>query len=102
VVYELEFKCDVNYIEAFTFKQLARYVHYEVSITRPPSCSKIQPPLVTPIKSSHSSLKVKVMHLVAPILPSCNYCGNLAHKANECNVPSEDLFCDYCGKEGHQ
>ncbi len=29
VVYELEFKCGVNYIEAFTFKQLARYVHYE-------------------------------------------------------------------------
>jgi len=42
------------------------------------------------------------MHLVAPILPSCNYCGNLAHKASECNIPSEDLFCDYCGKEGHQ
>jgi hypothetical protein len=42
------------------------------------------------------------VHLVAPILPSCNYCGNLTHKANECNIPSEDLFCDYCGKEGHQ
>ncbi len=78
------------------------HAHYEATITRPPSCSKIQPPLVTPIRSSHSSLKVKVMHLVAPILPSCNYCGNLAHKANECNVPFEDLFCDYCGKEGHQ
>jgi len=43
-----------------------------------------------------------VVHLVAPILPSCNYCGNPAHKANECNIPFEDLFCDYCGKEGHQ
>ncbi len=42
------------------------------------------------------------MHLAAPILPSCNYCGNPAHKASECNIPSEDLFCDYCGKEGHQ
>jgi len=37
------------------------------------------------------------MHLIAPILPSSNYCGNLAHKANECNIPSEDIFCDYCG-----
>jgi len=42
------------------------------------------------------------MHLTTPILPSCNYCGNLAHKVNECNIPSEDFFCDYCGKEGHQ
>jgi hypothetical protein len=40
--------------------------------------------------------------LVAPILPSYNYCGNLAHKANECNIPSKDVFCDYCGKERHQ
>jgi len=40
--------------------------------------------------------------LVAPILPSYNYYGNIAHKVNECNIPSEDLFCDYCGKEGHQ
>jgi hypothetical protein len=29
VVYELELKYGANYIEAFTFKQLARYVHYE-------------------------------------------------------------------------
>jgi hypothetical protein len=29
VVCELEFKYDINYIEAFAFKQLARYVHYE-------------------------------------------------------------------------
>jgi hypothetical protein len=42
------------------------------------------------------------MHSTTPILPSCNYCGNPAHKANECNIPSEDLFCDYCGKKGHQ
>ncbi len=42
------------------------------------------------------------MHSATPILPSCNYCGNPAHKASECNIPSEDLFCDYCGKEGHQ
>jgi hypothetical protein len=42
------------------------------------------------------------VHLATPILPSCNYCGNPAHKANECNIPSKDLFCDYCGKKGHQ
>jgi hypothetical protein len=29
VVYELELKYGVNYSEAFAFKQLARYVHYE-------------------------------------------------------------------------
>jgi hypothetical protein len=28
-VCELEFKYGANYTEAFTFKQLARYVHYE-------------------------------------------------------------------------
>ncbi len=43
-----------------------------------------------------------MVHLAAPILPSCNYYGNPAHKANERNIPSKDLFCDYCGKEGHQ
>jgi len=37
-----------------------------------------------------------------PILPSCNYYGNPTQKASECNIPFEDLFCDYCGKEGHQ
>ncbi len=42
------------------------------------------------------------MHSATPILPSCNYCGIHAHKVNECNILSEDLFCDYCGKEGHQ
>jgi hypothetical protein len=29
VVCELELKYGVNYIEAFAFKQLTRYVHYE-------------------------------------------------------------------------
>ncbi len=42
------------------------------------------------------------MHSAAPILPSCNYCGNPTHKASECNIPFEDIFCDYCGKQGHQ
>ncbi len=43
-----------------------------------------------------------MVHLTTPILPFCNYYGNPAHKVNECSIPSEDLFCDYCGKEGHQ
>jgi hypothetical protein len=55
-----------------------------------------------PTRSSHSSSRTKTVHSATPILPSYNYCGNLAHKANECNIPSEDFFCDYCGKEGHQ
>jgi len=42
------------------------------------------------------------VHLATPILPFYNYSGNPAHKASECNIPSEDVFCDYCGKEGHQ
>ncbi len=29
MVCELEFKYGINYTEVFTFKQLARYVHYE-------------------------------------------------------------------------
>ncbi len=42
------------------------------------------------------------MHSATPILPSYKYCGKPTHTANECNIPFEDLFCDYCGKEGHQ
>ncbi len=41
------------------------------------------------------------MHSATPILPFCNYYGNPAHKASECNILSEDLFCDYYRKEGH-
>jgi hypothetical protein len=37
-----------------------------------------------------------------PILPSYNYYSNPTHKASECNFISKDLFCDYCGTEGHQ
>jgi hypothetical protein len=68
---------------------------------RPPSRSRPHPPLVAPTKSSHSSSKAKEMHLAAPILPSCNYCGNPTHKVNECNIPYEDVFCDYYGKKEH-
>jgi hypothetical protein len=78
------------------------HAHYEASTMKPPSRSRPQPPLAAPTRSSHFSLKANVMHLVARILPSCNYYGNPAHKTNECNNPSKDLFCDYCGKEGHQ
>ncbi len=68
---------------------------------RPPSHSRPQPPPTTPTRSSHS-LRVKAMHLATPNLPFCNYCGNPAHKASECNILFEDLFCDYYAKEGHQ
>ncbi len=78
------------------------HAHYEASTMRPPSHSKLQPPLVVPTRSSYSFSKVKVVHWATIILPSCNYCGNLAHKVSECNIPSEDLFYDYFGKEGHQ
>jgi hypothetical protein len=42
------------------------------------------------------------VHSATPILPYCSYCGNPTHKANECNIPSKDFFCDYYGKDGHQ
>ncbi len=51
-----------------------------------------------PTISSHSSSRAKAVHFVAPIFFSCNYYGNLAHKANECNILSKELFCDYCGE----
>ncbi len=78
------------------------HAHYEANTMRPPSRSRPQPPPAAPTRLSHSSSRTKTLHLATPILPSCNYCGNPAHKASECNIPSEDLFCDYCGKEGHQ
>ncbi len=77
------------------------HAHYEASTMRPPSRSRPQPPLVAPTRSSPYSSRAKAVHLAAPILSSCNYCGNPVHKVSECNIPSEDLFCDYCGKEGH-
>jgi hypothetical protein len=77
------------------------HAHNEVKTMRLPSCSRPQPPLVVPTKSSHSCSRAKTIHSIAPILLSYNCCGNLTHKANECNIPSEDLFCDYCGKKGH-
>jgi hypothetical protein len=78
------------------------HAHYEASTMRPLSHSRLQPPLATPTKSSHSSSRAKAVHSATPILPSYNYCGNLAHKVSECNIFFEDFFCDYCGKEGHQ
>jgi len=77
------------------------HAHYEDITMKPPSHSRPQPPQPALTKSSHSS-RIKAMHSTAPILPSCNYCGNPTHKASECNIFSKDLVCDYCGKEGHQ
>ncbi len=76
------------------------HAHLEANTMRPPSRSRPQPPPVTPTKSSHSS-RAKAVHSAAPILPSYNYYGNPTHKASECNIPFEDIFCDYCGKEGY-
>ncbi len=68
---------------------------------RPSSHSRPKPPPIASTRSSHSSLRAKAVHSAAPFLPSYNYYGNLAHEASECNIPSKDLFCDNCGKEGH-
>ncbi len=77
------------------------HAHYEANTMKPPSRSRPQPPPTALTKSSHSSSKAKAVHSATPILPSCNYYGNPTHKASECNILSEDFFCDYCGKEGH-
>ncbi len=76
------------------------HAHYEANTMKPPSRSRPQPPPIAPTRSSHSS-RVKVVHSAAPILP-CNYCGNPTHKTSECNILFDNLFCDSCGKEGHQ
>jgi hypothetical protein len=78
------------------------HAHYEANTMRTPSLSRPQPSLVASTKSSHSFSRAKAMHSAAPILLSYNYCGNHAHKASECNIPFEDLFCDYYEKEGHK
>jgi hypothetical protein len=41
MVCELEFKYGANYIEAFAFKQLTRYVHYEAMDVYEQHCPKI-------------------------------------------------------------
>jgi hypothetical protein len=83
------------------FKNLElAHAHYETNIMKPPSHSRPQPPPVAPTKSSHSSSKVKAVHLATPIPPSCNYYGNLAHTVSECNIPSEDFFVIIVGKRG--
>ncbi len=74
------------------------HAHYEARTMKPPSRSRLQSPLVALTRSSHSSSKAKAMHSATPILPSCNYCGNPAHKTSECNIPFKNLFCNYCGK----
>jgi len=70
-------------------------------IMKHPSRSRSQPPLAALIRSSHSFSRAKAVHSTAPILPFYNYYSNPTHKASKCNIPFEDLFCDYCGKEGH-
>ncbi len=74
------------------------HAHYEASTMRPLSRSRLQPPPTTPTKSSHSSSKAKVMHSATPILPSCNYCGNPAHKASECKFLLRISFVIIVGK----
>jgi len=76
--------------------------HYEANTMKLPSQWRPQPPRVVITKSSHSSSSAKIVQSATPILPSYNYSGKPTHTANECSIPFEDLFCDYCGKEGHQ
>jgi hypothetical protein len=65
---------------------------------RPPSRSRLQPTPAAPTRSPHSSSRTKTVHSATPILPSYNYCGNPAHKASECNIPSWISFVIIVGK----
>jgi hypothetical protein len=100
----VEFKDSYTLLDVYNISKKLElaHTHYEVSTMRTPSRLRPWPPLGTPTRSSHYSSRAKVVHLVTPILLSCNYYGNLAHKATECKILSEDLFFYYCGKEGHK
>ncbi len=91
----------LNVYNIFEKLELA-HAHHEANTMGPSSHSRLQPPLVAPTDHHILLMRAKGMHSIAPVLHFCNYCGNLGHKANECNIPFEDFFCDYCGKEGHQ
>jgi hypothetical protein len=74
------------------------HAHYEANIMRPPSHSRPLLPPVAPTKSSYSSSRAKMVHLAAPILPSCNYCGNPAHKAMSATFLPKIFFVIIVGK----
>jgi hypothetical protein len=99
----VEFRDSYTLLDVYNISEKLEltHAHYEASTMRPPSRSRPQPTRAMLIRSSHFSSRTKVVHLATPILPSYNNCDNPAHKVNECNIPFEDLFCDYCGKEGH-
>ncbi len=86
----VEFGNSCTLLDVYNIFEKLELVHaqYEASTMRPPSCSRPQPPPVTPTRSSHSSSRAKMVHSASPILPSCNYYGNPTHKAIECNIPS--------------
>jgi hypothetical protein len=89
------------YVYNISEKLELAHAHYDANTMKPPSHLRLKPSPTMLTKPSHSFSKAKVMHSAAPILPSYNYYGNPAHKVNDCNILSEDLFCDYYGKEGH-
>jgi hypothetical protein len=100
----VEFENSYILLDVYNIYEKLELAHakYETNTMRPQSRLRPQPPLVALTRSSHSSSKAKVVHSGTPILPFCNYCGNLANKASECNIPIKDLFCDYYGKKRHQ
>ncbi len=99
----IEFEDSYTLLDVYNISKKLELVHahYEANTMRLPSRSRPKLPPTTPNISSHFSSRAKAVHLATPILPSCNYCGNPAHKASECNILSKDIFCDYCEKEGH-
>jgi hypothetical protein len=70
MVYELELKYGANYTEAFAFKQLARYVHYEALDVYKQHSSKIlgitqipNPAFTTAIATaSQATLHIAIAH----------------------------------------
>jgi hypothetical protein len=100
----VEFGNSYTFLDVYNISKKLKlaHAHYVANTMRLPSLLRPQPPPTALTKSSHFSSRAKAVHLATPILPSFNYRGNPAHKASECNIPFEDFFCDYYGKEGHQ
>ncbi len=67
VVCELELKYGINYIKAFAFKQLARYVHYEALDVYEQHSTRI---LGDP--DSQSSIRHSHRHCLSSCIASCN------------------------------
>ena len=84
-----EFGDSYTLLDVYTISEKLELAHayYDARNMRPYTRSRPQQPPAATTRSPHTSSRSKPAHFAAPILPSCNYCGNPDHKANECNIP---------------